>query len=161
MAASFRDYSKISEHPIAVKPRLAGGWKTLSNNVYLMRIIIDFKELNICLARLAVSACTEKVNPMILNLKTGFLDNLFGKVFKTPQIRIDYFFTLGTNYVGVRIRLIAVITITSIRESKFQDLVELFKQIDRLVDGGDAGCWEFSPDRFIDPFDRRMSLTRR
>ena len=111
--------------------------------------------------RLAVAACAEKINPVIYYLKTCFFSNFVCQVLKTTQIRINDLFTLCANYVGVRIRLIAIITITPIRESKFQHLVELFKKVDRLVNGGDAGCWKFSPDSFINSFNRWMSLAKR
>ena len=82
-------------------------------------MIIDFNEKKSCRTRLAVTACAEKINPKVYNLKTCFSDNFFCQVFKTTQIRINNFSTLCTNYVGVRIRLIAVITIAPIWESKF------------------------------------------
>ena len=124
-------------------------------------MIIDFVEKNLCPLRLAITACAEKINPVIYDLKACLFDNFLCQVFKTAQIRINYYFTLCANYVGVGIRLVAVIAIAPIRESKFQHLVELLKKVDRFVNGGDAGCWKFCPDSFINPFNSRMSLANR
>jgi hypothetical protein len=51
--------------------------------------------------------------------------------------------------MGMRVGLVAVIAIAPVRESKFQDLVDLFQKGNRLIDRGNAGSWKLVSDVFV------------
>ena len=75
---------------------------------------------------LALAAKAKKINPVSVNLETGFFGNLLCQVFQTAQIGVDDFFAPRAYQVGVRVRFVAVITIASIRQliPKLSDSVD-------------------------------------
>jgi hypothetical protein len=75
---------------------------------------------------LALAAKAKKINPVSVNLETGFFGNLLCQVFQTAQIGVDDFFAPRAYQVGVRVRFVAVITIASIRQliPKLSDFVD-------------------------------------
>jgi len=66
---------------------------------------------------LALAAKAEKINPMSVNLETGFFGNLLCQVSQTAQIRVDDFFTPRAYQMGVWVRFVAVIPVASIRKA--------------------------------------------
>ena len=107
---------------------------------------------------LAITACAEEINPVIQNLEPCLFDHFLCQVFKTAQVRINDFLAFGANNMRVRIRLVAVISIASVREAELQHFAQLFEQINRLIYCGNAGGWKFSPDRFIYPLNGGMTI---
>ena len=75
---------------------------------------------------LALAAKAKKINPVSVNLETGFFGNLLCQVFQTAQIGVDDFFAPRAYQMGVRVRFVAVITIASIRQliPKLSDFVD-------------------------------------
>jgi hypothetical protein len=66
---------------------------------------------------LALATKAKKINPVSVNLETGFFGNLFCQVFQTAQIRVDDFFASRAYQMGVRVRFVSVITVASIRKA--------------------------------------------
>jgi hypothetical protein len=110
---------------------------------------------------LALPAKAKKINPVSGDLEAGFFGNLLCQVIQTAQIRVNYFFAPRTYQMRVRVGFVAVIPVASVRKGNFQHLVDLFKKMDRFINGGDAGRREFPPNDFIYPFHRGMPLTGR
>jgi hypothetical protein len=110
---------------------------------------------------LALAAKAKKINPVSVNLETGFFGNLLCQVFQPAQIRVDDFFAPRAYQMGVRVRFVAVVAVAPIRKGYFYYLVDLFKKMDRLVNGGDTGRRKLFPDDFIYPFHRGMPLAGR
>jgi hypothetical protein len=98
---------------------------------------------------LALAAKTKKINPVSVNLETGFFGNLFCQVFQAAQIRVDDFFASRAYQMGVRIRFVAVIPVASIRKADLYDFIFLLKQSYRLVDCRDAGSRKLNSNCFI------------
>jgi hypothetical protein len=111
--------------------------------------------------RLALAAKAKKINPVSGNLEAGFFGNLLCQVFQAAQIRVDHFFAPRAYQMGVRVRFVAVIPVASIRKGYFQHLVDLLKEMDRFIYGGNTGRRELLPNDFIYPFHRRMPITGR
>jgi hypothetical protein len=107
---------------------------------------------------LALAAETKKINPVSVNLETGFFGNLFCQIFQTAQIRVDDFFASRAYQMRVRIRFVAVIPVASIRKANLYDFIFLLKQSYRFVDGRDAGGRKLSPNSVMDSLNARMPL---
>jgi hypothetical protein len=107
----------------------------------------------------ALAANAEKIEPMGQNLESGFVSHLFGHVDQAAQFRIDYLFALRAYNVGMRERLVAVIAIAAVRETKLQDFVDFFQKGNGLVNRVKAGRRELGPDLFRDLIDGRMFFT--
>jgi hypothetical protein len=121
-----------------------------------MSLIKEFRAI-----LLALGAKAKKINPVSGNLETGFFSNLLCQVFQTAQIRIDHFFAPRAYQMGVRVRFVAVISVASVRKGYFQHLIDLFKEMDRLIYGGDTGRRKLLPNDIIYPLHRGMPLTGR
>jgi len=107
---------------------------------------------------LALAAKAKKINPVSVNLETGFFGNLLCQVSQTAQIGVDDFFASRAYQVGVRVRFAAVIPVASIRKADLYDFIFLLKQSYRLVDCRDAGSRELSSNSFIDPLNARVPI---
>jgi hypothetical protein len=127
---------------------------------FVILIIVNWIKKGFLDLLLALAAKAKKINPVSVNLETGFFGNLLCQVFQTAQIRVDDFFASRAYQVGVRIRFIAVIPVASIRKANLYDFIFLLKQSYRLVDCRDAGSRKLGSNRFIDPLNARMSFAR-
>ena len=63
-----------------------------------------------------------------MNLKPGLFGSLLCQIFQAFQIRIDDLFASRADQMGVRVRLVAVIAVASIREANLYDFIFLLKQ---------------------------------
>jgi hypothetical protein len=74
---------------------------------------------------LALAAKAKKINPVSVNLESGFFGNLLCQVSQTAQIRVDDFFAPRAYQMGVRVWFFAVITIASIRKANLYNFIFL------------------------------------
>jgi hypothetical protein len=84
---------------------------------FLILIIVHGIKKRFPALLLALAAEAKKINPVSVNLETGFFGNLLRQVSQTAQIRVDDFFTPRAYQMRVRVRFVAVIPVASIRKA--------------------------------------------
>lgn len=108
-----------------------------------------FYGLSWSLFSFAVTANTKKIQAMTQYVKSGFIGRFRCYVLQGSQVRIDNLFAPDTDDMRMRKGLVAVVPVAPVGKGYFQHLVDLFKKMDRLVNGGDAGRRKLAPDGFI------------
>jgi hypothetical protein len=68
---------------------------------------------------LTFRAETEEIQAVVQDLETGFFAHFLIKIAKTDQLRIDDFFTAGTDHMGMGKRLGPVIAVASVGKTQF------------------------------------------
>jgi hypothetical protein len=66
---------------------------------------------------LALAAKAEEINPVSVDLETGFLGDFLGHVFQAAQVRVDDFSATRAYQMGVRVWFVAVIPVAPIRKA--------------------------------------------
>jgi hypothetical protein len=74
------------------------------------------------------------------------------------DIGIHDLFASGTDQVGMRIGLVAIVAIATISETYFENFTDLFQQVNRFVDRGQTGGGEISLDLCVNLLNARMVL---
>ena len=90
----------------------------------------------------------------------GATGNLWRLTFEFLHRQITNVMTSDTNEVGVRVRLVPIVSIAIASKTQLQHFSHLFQCGNRFVNRGYAGCWKFSVDLMVDLFHTGMTLTK-
>ena len=92
------------------------------------------------------------------DLVTRGLCYFVGKPVEQADGRIDDAAASGADQVGVGIGLVAVVTVTAIREAYLEDFTDFLEQVDGLVDRGEAGGRKIDFYLIINVFNARVDV---
>ena len=106
----------------------------------------------------AIAAQTEKIQPVIQNLKIGLHCDLFCHFIQAVQVRIDYFSAPDADDVGVRIGPVAVVPVAPIREAQLENLAKFLDQYNISINGGEAHGRKVSFYLAMDIFNAGMAF---
>lgn len=95
---------------------------------------------------------------MIHNLITCLFRQLLGKLGHGRYIGINNALAFGTDEMRMWIRLVPIIAVALLAEIQCNHLTQIFKQIDRLVNGRQAGRGKVRFDPFVDRFYTGVSV---
>ena len=110
----------------------------------------------VALLVLAGWADTEKLDLVRINAVAGGIGNLCGHFIEQADFRVGNLLTPGADQVRVRIRLVAIVVIATSCKADLENLVNLFQQVDRLVNGCQAGRGKVDFDMLVDLLDARV-----
>jgi hypothetical protein len=99
---------------------------------------------------LTIRTNPEEVEAMAGNPKPCLGNQFLGHILQTLQIRVNDLFAPGADEMGMRVRSVAVIAISPLRKTQFQDLVQFLEKGHGFVDRGQAGCGKTPFHLFVD-----------
>jgi len=109
---------------------------------------------------LTIRTNAKKVHPVGHDFEATGRHDFPGQVFQAGQFRIDDFFALHADQMRMRIRLVAVIAIAALGETKLEHLSQRFDQHDIAINGRQAHGGEVVLQLFVYGIDTGMPLAR-
>jgi len=109
---------------------------------------------------LAFRTKAKKIKAMRQNLVSGFPADLIGQTFQANEIGVHDLFAPHANHVWMRIGLIAIVAVASLRKPELQDFIQFCEERDGLVNRCKAGGGKIPSYLLKDRVHAGMSVTR-